>query len=68
MKTINNYKEFLDELEKGNKNIYVTDEFYDWLKHNVEVSYPNKEFMEVPITPFNSIRVYREEKENDKKV
>ena len=34
-KVIRNYKEFLDELEKGKRKVNVTEEFYEWLKENI---------------------------------
>ena len=35
MKPINSYVEFLDELDKGSKDVAVTEEFYEWLKENI---------------------------------
>lgn len=35
MKPINSYVEFLDELDKGSKDVVVTEEFYEWLKENI---------------------------------
>lgn len=35
MKPINSYAEFLDELDKGRKEVEVTEEFYEWLKENI---------------------------------
>ena len=58
---INNYVDFLNELEKGNKDICVTDEFYSWLKENIEFTYTSRD-AKGPIAAFNSVQVYREEK------
>lgn len=65
-KPINNYVDFLNELEKGNKNICVSDEFYNWLKENIEFAYTSRD-VKGPIASFNSVRVYREEKEDENK-
>lgn len=64
MKPINNYVDFLNELEKGNKNICVTEEFYIWLKENIDYTYESNN-VKGPIGVFSGVRVYREEKEDE---
>lgn len=64
MKPINNYVDFLNELEKGNKNICVTDELYNWLKENIDCAYETYN-AKGPITTYSGVKVYREEKENE---
>ena len=38
MKPINNYVDFLNEMDKGSKDIEVTGEFFKWLGENVGFS------------------------------
>ena len=66
MKPINNYVDFLNELEKGNKNICVTEELYEWLKENIDCAYETNN-VKGPITTFGGARVYREENEDENK-
>ena len=42
MKRIDNHKDFLKELKKGNKRIGVTEEFYNWLKINIKETIANE--------------------------
>ena len=56
MKIIDNHKDFLKELKKGNKRIGVTEEFYNWLKINIKETIANNDYL--PISPFGRVEVY----------
>lgn len=58
MKVVSNYKEFLDELEKGNRKIAVTDEFFEWLKTEIGASFVNNR-VKPPISTFYGVQVYK---------
>lgn len=60
---IDNPKDFLKELRKGNKKIGVTEEFYNWLKANVKETTAKANFP--PINPFYGIEVYIEKDDVD---
>ena len=56
MKIIDNHKDFLKELKKGNKRIGVTEEFYNWLKINIKETIANNDYL--PISHFGGVEVY----------
>ena len=56
MKIIDNHKDFLKELKKGNKRIGATEEFYNWLKINIKETIANNDYP--PISPFGGVEVY----------
>ena len=56
MKRIDNHKDFLKELKKGNKRIGVTEEFYNWLKINIKETIANNDYP--PISLFGGVEVY----------
>ena len=58
MKRIDNHKDFLKELKKGNKRIGVTEEFYNWLKVNIATTNTNSNYP--PISPFCGVEIYIE--------
>lgn len=60
-KAINNHKDFLKELKKGNKRVGVTEEFYNWLKTNIKETTTNSNYP--PIAPFYGVEIYIEKDE-----
>ena len=61
VKVINNYVDFLNEMDKGIKNICVSDEFYEWLKENIDYTYVSRN-PKGPVATYGGVSVYREEK------
>ena len=61
MNKIDNHKDFLKELKKGNKRIGVTEQFYNWLKENIKEATINNNFP--PINSFYGVEVYIEKEE-----
>ena len=61
MKQIDNHKDFLKELKKGNKKIGVTEEFYNWLKINIKETTTNSNYPY--INSFCGVEVYIEKEE-----
>lgn len=61
MKRIDNHKDFLKELKKGNRRIGVTEEFYNWLKTNIVEETTKSDYP--PISPFCGVEIYIENDE-----
>jgi len=57
-KVIETYRGFLDELEKGNKRIEVTNELYNWLKENIGYS-TSTDTPKGPIGIFHGVEVIK---------
>lgn len=60
MKVISKYKDFVNELEKGVREIHVTEEFYEWLDANIKLKYVKDTRFGIVGTLFGA-RVIKEE-------
>jgi hypothetical protein len=56
-KIVNSYVEFLDEMDKGKKEIKVTEEFFEWLRENIGESSLDNTPRRGPIGMFHGITV-----------
>lgn len=56
---IRTYKKFLEELDKGTKQIEVSADFYSWLKENVGFSDTVNDPKLGPISTVYGIKVYK---------